>query len=336
MAKREDVTQYDLAWLAQQDEEIVEPELRIVDPHHHFWKQSPFGRYLLDDLWADTGCGHRVETTVFLECSAQYREDGPEERRCLGETEFVAELAAEAARSKEHLVRVGGIVGHANLALGARVEEVLQAHLEISDLFRGIRHGAAWDEEVGGARRGPHVYGIEDFSEGFAKLAPLGLSFDAWNFVAQMPELVELARLFPETTIIMNHLGGPIGVGSYSGRHEELFAQWRQQITELSRCENVVLKLGGLGMPHVGNGWHERERPPGSEDVAAVYLPYCLHAVEQFGAERCMFESNFPVDKISVSYQVLWNAFKLVAAGFSADEKEALFGGTAERVYRLN
>ncbi len=336
MTKRKDLNQYDLAWLAQHKEKTIDPELRIVDPHHHFWKQSRFGRYLLDDLWSDTECGHLVEKTVFLECSSEYRKDGPEELRCLGETEFVSGLADQAAKSKEHAVRVAGIVGHADLTMGARVEEVLQAHLECSELFRGIRHRAAWDQELGGSDRDTRIYANKSFREGFATLAPLGLSFDAWNFFTQMPELVELADALPETTIIMNHLGGPLGVGSYAQYREEVFARWQQHISALSRCQNVVMKLGGLGMPHAGNGWHQQKRPPGSEDVAAAYLPYCLHAIEQFGPERCMFESNFPVDKISMSYQVLWNAFKLVAAGFSVDERKELFSGTAERVYRLN
>ena len=328
---------YDPSWLAQLEEEIIEPELRIVDPHHHFWKQSRWGPYLLDDLWSDTGSGHRVEKTVFLECHAEYYQDGPEEQRPLGETEFVAGLAAEAAESEDHMVRVGAIVGNADLGIGAGVEEVLQAHLEKSDLFRGIRHSGSWDadEEVGGSGHGQEVYLSERFREGFAKLAPLGMSFDAWVFFTQLSEVVELARAFPETSIIMDHLGGPVGIGPYAGRQEELFAEWKRQITELGSCENVVLKLGGLGMPHVGNGWHDQDRPPGSEAVAAAYRPYCLHAMETFGPDRCMFESNFPVDKLSMSYQVLWNAFKLVAADFSPDEKKALFGGTAERVYRL-
>ena len=328
---------YDPSWLAQLEEEIIEAELRIVDPHHHFWKQSRWGRYLLDDLWADTESGHRVEKTVFLECHAEYYQDGSEERRPLGETEFVAGLAAEAAESEDHPVRVGAIVGNADLGIGARVEEVLQVHLEKSDLFRGIRYSASWDAdaEVGGSGHGREVYRGERFREGFAKLAPLGLSFDAWNFFTQLFELVELARVFPETSIIMDHLGGPVGIGRYADREDELFAVWREKMTELSRCENVVLKLGGLGMPHVGYGWHEQARPPGSEVVAAAYRPYFMHAMETFGPERCMFESNFPVDKLSMSYQVLWNAFKLVAADFSPDEKKALFAGTAERVYRL-
>ena len=297
---------YDSKWLAQHEEEIIEPELPIVDPHHHFWKQSDWGRYMLDDLWADIGSGHNVERTVFLECRAEYREDGRKEMRPLGETDFVAGLAAETAASEQR-VRVAAIVGHADLTMGARVEEVVQAHREISPLFRGIRHSASWDEsdEIAGSRRGPGLYAEAAFRQGFAQLAPLGLSFDAWNFFTQIPELTEVARAFPDTTIVQNHLGGPLGVGPYAGRKEELFAQWKGHISELATCENVLLKLGGLGMPHVGNGWHEQEQPPGSETVAAAYEPYCLFAIEQFGVERCMFESNFPVDKLSQSYQVL-------------------------------
>ncbi len=329
---------YDTAWLAQLTEEIVDPDLPIVDPHHHFWKQSSWGPYMLEDLWADTESGHRIERTVFLECRSEYYESGSEERKPLGETAFVDSLAREAAESSSHRVSVSAIVGHADLNLGARVEEVLQGHLEMSpQLFRGIRHSASWDasDEVNDSSRGSCVYQKETFREGFAKLAPLGLSFDAWNFFLQLPELVELARAFPETTIIANHLGGPLGIGPYAGRKEELFTEWQQHITELSSCANVILKLGGLGMPHVGHGWHEQTKPPGSDVLATAYKPYCHHAIEKFGPHRCMFESNFPVDKLSVSYHVLWNAFKIVAAGYTKDEKADLFELTAERVYRI-
>ena len=327
-------------WLDQVTEDIIDPERPIVDPHHHFWRQGAYGRYLLEDLWADTESGHRVEKTVFVECHAEYREDLPEAMRPVGETEFVAHLAALSAEGPGGAARVCGIVGHADLRLGAGVEEVLRSHLEAGQgLFRGIRQHASWDasDEVPKSRTGPppHLYRLSSFREGFACLAPLGLSFDAWNYHPQIPELADLARAFPGTTIILNHLGGPLGTGPYADQREEVFAQWRRDIAALAEHPNVIAKLGGIAMPLNGFGWQERDRPPTSDELAAAQRPYYLHAIECFGPDRCMFESNFPVEKLSVSYHVLWNSFKKVAEGFAEEEKHALFQGTAESVYRL-
>jgi L-fuconolactonase len=328
-------------WLQQVVENILEPERAIVDPHHHLWKPGPRGRYLLDDLLADTGSGHCVQQTVFIECGSEYLDSGPPAMRPVGETLFVVEAAKRAAKGPPGAVRIGGIVGFADLMLGAAVQDVLHAHLEAgAGLFRGIRHHASWDasEDVPNSRINPppHLYSAAAFREGFACLAPLKLSFDAWNYHPQIPELTQLARAFPETTIVLNHFGGPLGIGPYSGRRREVFEQWRRDIAELSRCPNVFAKLGGLAMTISGFSWHERTRPPSSDELLETQRPYHLHTIEHFGIERCMFESNFPVERVSVSYAVLWNAFKKLAAGFSADEKEALFRGTAMRVYRLS
>ena len=323
-------------WLAQVEEEILEPDRIIIDPHHHFWKQSSWGRYLLDDLWADTGAGHRVEKTVFLECGAEYLEGGAESLRPVGENQFVEGLAAEAAAGPPGAARVGGIVGNADLRLGAAAEEVLLAHLAASpERFRGIRNGANWDRDLSGSGDDPRLYLDATFREGFAKLAPMELSFDAVLFHPQIPQVTDLARAFPGTTIILNHLGVPIRTGAYTTRLDQVMIEWRAHIDELSSCENVFIKVGGIGMPVNGFAWHEREMPPGSEELACAYRPWCLHAIEAFSPQRCMFESNFPVDKVSSSYVVLWNAFKRIAEGFSGDDKEALFRGSAKRAYRL-
>jgi predicted TIM-barrel fold metal-dependent hydrolase len=326
-------------WLELVAEDILDPDRPIVDPHHHFWRQGPFGRYLLEDLWADTGSGHRVKKTVFVECHAEYRSGSPEAMRPLGETEFVAGLAARSVEA-ESSARVCGIVGHADLRLGAGVEDLLRAHIEAGQgLFRGIRQHASWDasDDVPKSRIDPppHLYRDGDFREGFARLAPLGLSFDAWNFHPQIPELAALARAFPETTIVLNHLGGPLGIGPYD-RRDEVFSCWQRDLSALAACANVVVKLGGIAMDLNGFGWHERDRPPTSDELAVAQRPYILHAIECFGPARCMFESNFPVEKLYVSYGVLWNAFKKIAAELSEKEKDALFRGTAERVYRLD
>ena len=329
------------SWLAQVQEEIIEPQLPIVDTHFHLWKQQPrFGRYMLGDLWADTGSGHQIEQMVFLECHSEFLEEGPEHLRPLGETRFVAAAAAEAAAQASGVTRIGAIVGTADMMLGAAVEEVLQAQLEAGDgLFRGIRFGACWDasEEIDNSwpDMPANLYGDATFREAFGRLAGCDLSFDAFNYHPQLADLADLARAFPETTIVSNHLGGMLGIGPYRDRRDEIFEVWKEQVATLSSCPNVVVKLGGLAQGINGFDWGERPSPPTSDDFAETYRRYYLHAIDLFGPQRCMFESNFPVDKASVSYQVLWNAFKKMVASFSSDEKDAMFRGTAMEVYRL-
>ena len=327
------------AWLAQVVEPIIEPDLPICDPHHHLWD---FGddRYLLDDLIADVDSGHRVVSTVFVECAAGYRTDGPAHLRCVGETEFVDAVAEEALVGGCAFRACAGIVGLADCMLGAAVDEVLDAHLAASGRFRGIRHAAAWDAspEVPTS----HTHPIEDlyrdatFREGFAELAPRGLSFEAWQYHHQLPLVTELAQAFPETTIVVNHLSGPVFIGPYAGKQDEIFEVWKQDLAECARCPNVVIKLGGILMRRNGFGFEERERPATSDEVVETTGRWYRHAIDCFGPARCMFESNFPVDRVSLSYPVLWNAFKKLVADGSAAEKAALFHDTAARVYRLD
>lgn len=326
-------------WLAQVVEDIVEPGLPICDPHHHLW-DHPDSRYLLDELLADTGSGHNVVSTVFVECASMYRAEGPEALRPVGETEFVNGIAAMSASGGYGPTRAcAGIVGFADLTLGSAVAEVLDAHLLASPRFRGIRHAAGWDasDSVRNSHTNPfeHLLLDERFRKGFAELARRGLSFDAWLYHPQIPELTDLARAFPDTTIIFDHFGGPLGIGPYAGRQADIAAQWREDVAELARCENVVAKLGGIVMPVNGFGFHKRARPPGSDEIVQATGDYHRHAIDVFGVERCMFESNFPVDKQSCSYAVLWNAFKKLVADASPAEKAALFHDTAARVYRL-
>ncbi len=330
-------------WLARRQEEVLEPDLPICDPHHHFWDRTelrPSGRYLLDELLDDTGSGHNITETVFIECGSMYRATGPESMKPVGETEFVQGIAAMSASGDYGDTKVAaGIVGFADLTLGAAVEEVLQEHRASSrDRFRGIRHAAVWDEspEIRRYKNPPKgLLADARFREGFAVLGRLGMSFEGWLYHTQLGELTDLAQAFPDVTIILNHIGGPIGIGLYADRKDEVFETWKSGITELSTCPNVVVKLGGFGMPLGGRDWHERDAPPGSEEIAGVMSPWYLHCIEQFGPDRCMFESNFPVDKVSVSYRVLWNAFKRIAAGFTPAEKASLFRETAVRAYRL-
>lgn len=326
-------------WLAQVSEEIVDPQLPICDPHHHLW-DHPGSRYLLDELLLDTGGGHNVVSTVFVECSSMYRANGPVAMQPVGETEFVNGVAAMSASGRYGDMRAcAGIVSFADLTLGAAVGEVLDAHMAASPRFRGIRHASSWDasKEVRNAHTRPieHLLGDASFREGYAELGKRGLSFDAWLFHPQIPELTALARAFPETTIIFDHFGGPLGIGPYAGQREPIFEQWQADVAELASCPNVVAKIGGIVMAINGFGFHKEEKPATSDAIVAATGPYHLHAIEQFGAERCMFESNFPVDKVSCSYAVLWNAFKKLAEELSATEKAALFHDTASRVYRL-
>ena len=325
-------------WLERTVEEALEPELEICDPHDHLW-DYPDSRYLVDEFLADTGTGHRVTQTVFVECLNAYRADGPDELRPVGETDYVEQLAATSDATGNTTRVAAGIVGFADLSRGAAVRPVLEAHLEASKRFRGIRHVSAWDasDQIRNAHTNPpeQLLAKREFREGFACLHALGLSFDAWLYHRQLPELTELARAFPETAIVLDHIGGPIGIGPYAGKREEIFDAWHQDIATLAQCDNVTVKLGGLTMSSAGFRWHKRDTPPGSEELAEVMGPYYRHCIEQFGANRCMFESNFPVDRLSCSYAVLWNAFKRLSRDYSEAERAALFHDTAARVYRL-
>ena len=341
-------------------EAILEPALPIIDPHHHLW-QRPKGffdnlptplhgftkvskltpRYLLDELLADFNSGHNIVASVFVQCGAMYRADGPAAFKPVGETEFVNGVAAMCASGTYGAVRAcAGIVGHVDLTQGAVVSEVLEAHLKAGgDRFRGIRHSAAFDADsnVLGplVRVGGGLYTQAAFREGYARLAKYGLSFDTWLLEPQLPELIDLVRAFPETPVILNHVGTPLGIASYAGRREERFAIWRANIGKLAALPNVTVKLGGLAMAFCNFPSFLASPPAPSTQLAAEWKPYIEACIEAFGVNRCMFESNFPVDLGSCSYAVLWNAFKHLAKGYSADEKTALFSGTAKRVYRL-
>lgn len=331
-------------WLDLTVEETLEPNLPICDPHHHLWefrydREAP--RYLIDELLVDLNSGHKIISTVFIECGAMYRATGPEAMRPVGETEFVNGIAAMSASGKYGETRIAaGIVGAADLCLGVDVGPVLDAHIAAAGgRFRGIRHQSNWDasDEVGNGRNvfGPHVYLKDNFRRGFAELTRRSLSFEAWCYHPQISDIADLARAFPDTPIVLNHFGGPLGIGPYAGKHDEIFPTWKQDIADLAKCPNVYAKLGGINMKLNGFNWHERERPPTSEVLMQTTRRYYDHTIEHFGVERCMFESNFPVDVVTCSYNVLWNSFKRLTADYSADEKAHLFHDTASRFYRL-
>jgi L-fuconolactonase len=329
-------------WLARQPEEpVLDPDLPIIDSHHHLW-DPPGNRYLLDQYLADVQAGHNVVASVFIECHAMYRAGGPEEMRPVGEVEFAAGVAAMADSGRYGPSRVAAaIVGFADLTLGDRVEAVLEAQIQAGGgRFRGVRHSAAWDASpvIGNSpsAKGPGIYCQAGFRAGFARLAALGLSLDAWVFHPQLADVVDLARAFPDANIVMIHMGGPLGYGPYAGRRDEVFAQWRASMRELAGCANVSVKLGGVMMRLAAFDYLQAPRPPSSAELAELWAPYVETCIELFGAERCMVESNFPVEKMGVGHVALWNAFKRMTAGASVDEKQALFSGTARRVYRLN
>jgi predicted TIM-barrel fold metal-dependent hydrolase len=327
-------------WLDQVKEPILEPERRICDPHHHLWDRSG-NRYLIDELAADTGSGHNIVSTVFVECLSMYRADGDEAMKVVGETEFVQGVAAMSASGGWGPCRAAsGIVGHARLLLGDAIQPVLEAHVAASpNRFRGIRDASAWhpSPDIRNSHTNPTQGMLADpqFRKGFAHLVNLGLSFDAWFYHPQMDELADLARAFPQANIILDHFGGPLGIAQYAGKQRDVFNEWFAGITRVAACPNVVVKIGGINMPINGFGWDKRPLPPTSEELAVATREYYDISIELFGPNRCMFESNFPVDKVSVSYPVLWNSFKRIAAQYREDEKDALFYGTATRTYRI-
>lgn len=332
-------------WLALTEEPTLEPDLPICDPHHHFWDNRtarlPYQRYLLHELADDVHSGHNVKSTVFIEARSMYRADGPEEMKSVGEVEFVQGLAAASASGAYGPTRAAAsIVGHANLLLGDRVEPVLEALQAASpNRFRGIRHSVTYDAHRDIELTSAHVMEGQladgGFRAGARVLSRMGMSLEGWLFFPQLPELAEFARAVPDLTIILNHIGGLLRVGPYADRDDEVLTTWRDGIAAVAACPNVYVKLGGIGMPRTGFDWHAREKPISSEELAASMAPFMEYCIEQFGPDRSMFESNFPVDKVSYSYNVLYNAFKRLSSGYSPSERAAMFHDNAARAYRV-
>lgn len=327
-------------WLAARQEEILDPGQRIVDPHHHLWER-PGWRYRLDDILADIRTGHDVRATVLVQARAFHRADGPEELRPVGETQYAAGVAAMCESGIYGDVRVcAGIVGFADLTRGAAAGAVLDAHLAAGNgRFRGIRHIATWDRDP--EMLNPAYTPAEDmldspgFRAGIAELGRRGLSFDSWMYFHQIPKLAALARAFPAVPMVLNHCGGILGIGGYAGKRDEVFATWSAHMRDLATCPNVMVKVGGLGMRLPGLGLEQGAIAPSSTMLAEAWKPWMETCIQTFGADRCMFESNFPVDKGGYGYAAGWNAFKRLAAGASAEEKADLFWRSATRFYRL-
>ena len=328
----------DERWLARLREDVLDPDLRIIDAHHHLWDLKGY-EYPAGDLLADLATGHNIDATVFVQCGYAYRTDGPLELRPIGETQRIAAIAEEAARRGGRSRINAAIVGYADLRLGAKVDAVLEAHIAAAGgRFRGIRTISARDDAVKRHLLPPppvRLLSDPDFRDGFALLPQFKLSFDAWLYHPQIPELADLASAFPETPIVLDHMGGILGIGSYEDKRDEVFQWWRKSILDLARRSNVHVKLGGFGLSVSGRDYHLEPLPASSGELARDWRPYVETCIEAFGVNRCMFESNFPVDKAACSYAVLWNACKRLASGASAGEKAALFHDNAQRFYRL-
>jgi L-fuconolactonase len=346
MAERNSLTAYGRIFAPRQDwlarapaEAILDPELPIVDTHHHLWNAP--GRYLIEELLADTASGHAVAATVFIECRSNYRTEGPTELRSVGEVAFVADLASRCDADHPGTTRVAAaIVGYADLTLADRVEPVLAALIEAGEgRLRGVRNSAGWhaDPVIGNNHHdaGPGHYLRADFRAGLNRLTAVGLSLDALVYHHQHADLIDLARACPHARIILNHTGIPLGYGPFAGRQKEVYAQWLATLREIAACQNVIMKLGGMMMRLAAYDYNALPAPPSSEQLASYWRPYIEPCIELFGAERCTFESNFPVDKMGIGYAALWNAFKRITAAASVDERAALFSRTARRAYRL-
>jgi predicted TIM-barrel fold metal-dependent hydrolase len=330
-------------WLALTQEPALEPEIPICDPHHHFWdsrlQSIPYQRYLLHELLGDINSGHNVRSTAFVEARSMYRADGPVELRPVGEVEFVQGLAAASASGIYGPSRAAAaIVGHADLKLGEGVDRVLEALQAASpNRFRGIRHNVTWSPDPAlENRESQGILASDNFRKGAGVLARRGLTLDTILSFPQLPELADFANAVPDLTIILNHIGGLNRVGIYADRDDEVLTIWRSGIAKVAACPNINVKLGGMGMPRLGFGWHTRTIPIGSEELAESMAPFMAYCIDQFGPSRCMFESNFPPDKVSYSYDVLYNAFKRLSREYSPDERAAMFHDTAARVYRIN
>ena len=326
-------------WLETIEEETLEPNLRICDPHHHLWQHLD-SIYLTEDLLKDTNTGHNVISTVFVECMSEYHKDSTRALAPVGETEFVEKLAIENAETNTQTDIAKAIIGFADLSLGDSVEQVFDAHLQTSpNRFKGIRHASGWDssDQIRNSHTNPtrFLYLDKNFQKGFAKLIDYGFTFDAWLYHPQHGDLLELARSFPNQLIVLDHVGGPLGIGPYQTRRLSVFQSWKKTMKQLAECENVVVKLGGLSMATTGFEWHKKDIPPNSIELAEATAPYFDFCIERFGTKRCMFESNFPVDKVSCSYNVLWNSFKRITLSFSEEEKRDLFHDVAAQTYGL-
>ncbi|MBU9356128.1 amidohydrolase family protein [Burkholderia multivorans] len=325
-------------WLALRSEDILDPELPIVDPHHHLW-DHPGDRYLANEAIRDLSSGHNITSTVHVQCRSMYRKYGPESLKPVGETEFVRQLAAATNTEQAPLQLCAGIIGTVDVELGDGVQSALDAHIDAGGgRFRGIRPTVVCHEsrDILPVSNPEGLLRAKSTRAAIARIQKMGLTLDLWTFFTQLDDVADLCRDYPDLTVIINHTGGPLGIGPYKDKRAEVFEAWRARVQALAALPNTVMKLGGLAMRYAGFGFHERTLPPSSDELVHAWAPYMRFCIELFGTERCMFESNFPVDKATCSYSVLWNAYKKIAADLTATERMNLFSGTAARTYRLH
>ncbi|MGJ7609661.1 MULTISPECIES: amidohydrolase family protein [unclassified Variovorax] len=326
-------------WLALHREDIIDPELPIVDAHHHLWV-LPTSTYLHAELTQDLRSGHNIRSTVFVDCHSHYRTDGLDALRPVGETAFAAAQADASAKIDGNTRCCAAIVGWVDLSLGDLLSSVLQAHVEAGKgRFRGVRARPTWHADpavhpAGAGREG--VLRDALVQQGVRRLGAMGLSLDLWVYHTQLGDVVSLAANCPDTLMVLNHCGGPLGIGPLANQGAEVFDDWLVQLRALARLPNVRIKLGGLAMPRMGFGLDRLARPADSATLASLWRPCFEACIEAFGADRCMFESNFPVDKTGCSYAVLWNAFKRATVTCNASERSRLFSGTAALTYSID
>jgi L-fuconolactonase len=325
-------------WLSSQNEEILDPELPIIDSHHHIW-DPPSARYLFDEYLQDTRSGHNIVASVFVECHGMWRARGPEALRPVGETEFIAGVAAQSDTGRYGNAQLcAAIIGLADLSLGEYIQPVLAAHIAAAGgRLRGIRGRTSAHEDPDINKWGTPAGVLRDPAarSAIAAIARQGLSLDVWVYQTQLDDVADLCKAFPDLCVIINHTGGPLGCGPYTGKRDQMFPAWAEGVRAVARMPNACMKLGGLGMRFSGFEFHRQAVAPSSDALAKAWHPYIETCIEAFGADRCLFESNFPADKGTCSYHVLWNTFKKLGRGLSVAERSALFHGTAQRVYRI-
>lgn len=321
------------AWLALTDESVLDPAQPILDAHHHLWDREE-SRYRTEDFIADVSRGHDVRASIYVQCRTGYRRSGPESLYPLGEVETILEWSAQAPN---HPV---GIVAFADLMQGGAVRDTLDGLLELApNHVCGIRNTTAYHPDPA-VRSNPRpapdgLLRSKEFHRGAAEVARAGLALDVWAYQTQLHEVEALARLLPELTVVINHCGGPLGVGPFRERTPADFAAWRAGLEKLAALPNTRLKIGGFGLAVFGNDYHHQPAPPDSERLARDWAPWFGVCLEAFGPTRCMFESNFPVDKGMFSYVALWNAFKRLTQALSQNDRDQLFWKTAANTYRV-
>jgi len=321
-------------WLALTQEDVLAPLQSILDCHHHLWDRSE-GRYGAAELMADVGTGHDVRASLYVQCRTGYRTDGPEELRPVGEVACVLDWTRGQAYFP------AGIVAMADLQLGDSVRPALDALAEAGQgRVKGIRNTTAWHADPA-VRSNPNpppegLLRTDAFRDGARAVAGQGLCLDIWAYQTQLDEVRALAEAVPDLTVVVDHCGGPLGVGQHDRFDPMNFRAWRRALAAVAALPNTRVKIGGFGLGVFGWRYAEEAAPPHSETLARDWRPWVDTCLDLFGPSRAMFESNFPVDKGQVGYRTLWNAFKRLAAPLSRDERDALFWRSAAQTYGID